>query len=128
METQPIPSAVPAGGYGSRDRDGGERRAFTQPAWEQARTGSGVGGGMGGMGGRGSSYGKADIVYPALLRHGLTEMQTGQDFRTASHSHSPRDRRIQHISGTSHTKLPNPTSRTSSKIVRSRTCALWRTR
>lgn len=45
-------------GYG-RDRDGGERRAFTQPAWETARTGSGVGGGMGGgMGGRGASYGK----------------------------------------------------------------------
>ena len=34
METQPIP-AVPAP-YSSRgDRDGGERRAFTQPAWEQ---------------------------------------------------------------------------------------------
>jgi translation initiation factor 4B len=32
----------------------GERRSFTQPAWETARTGSGVGGGMGG---RGASYG-----------------------------------------------------------------------
>ena len=51
--------AVPApySARGRDDRDGGERRAFTQPAWEQARTGAGVGGSMGGMGGRSGSYG-----------------------------------------------------------------------
>ena len=62
MDAQPLP-AVPApfGARGDRgDRE--ERRAFTQPAWETARTGSGVGGGMdrgmgGGMGARGASYG-----------------------------------------------------------------------
>ena len=52
MDSQPIPAQ--SAGYGSRDRDGGERRAFTQPAWDQARTGAGVGGPMGG---RGGSYG-----------------------------------------------------------------------
>ncbi|KAK5167676.1 Eukaryotic translation initiation factor 4B [Saxophila tyrrhenica] len=58
METQPMPAA-PSGGY-SRDREGGERRGFTQPAWESARSGSGFGGGMGGgmgMGDRGASFG-----------------------------------------------------------------------
>ena len=52
--------AAPSGGYGgARDRDGpGERRAFTQPNWGEARTGGGVGGGMG-MGGRGPSFGKS---------------------------------------------------------------------
>ena len=53
MDSQPIPAVPAASGYG-RDRDGGERRAFTQPAWETARTGSGMGGGMRG---RGASYG-----------------------------------------------------------------------
>lgn len=64
MDSQPLP-AVPASSYASRDRgdrgdrDGGERRAFTQPSWENARSGSGMGGGMerGGMGDRGASYG-----------------------------------------------------------------------
>jgi hypothetical protein len=64
METQPIP-AVPAT-YGARDRgdrEGGERRAFTQPTWEKARTGSGVAGGMGGgMGDRGASYGAIRVM------------------------------------------------------------------
>jgi translation initiation factor 4B len=70
METQPLPAAP---GYGARDRDGGERRAFTQPAWETARTGSGVGGGMGGgmgMGGRGGSYG-AGMDAPRSLHRGF---------------------------------------------------------
>lgn len=49
MDSQPIPAMS---GYG-RDRDGGERRAFTQPSWE--RTSGGMGGGMGMD--RGSSYG-----------------------------------------------------------------------
>ena len=54
MDSQPLPAAP--SGYGSRDRgDREERRAFTQPAWEQARTGGGVGGPS--MGGRGQSYG-----------------------------------------------------------------------
>ena len=45
MDAQPLPS-VPAP-FGARgDRDRGERREYTQPAWETARTGSGVGGGM----------------------------------------------------------------------------------
>jgi translation initiation factor 4B len=62
MDSQPLPAAP--SGYsstrdrGDRDRDMGEKRSFTQPAWEMARTGSGVGGGMSsGMGGRGASYG-----------------------------------------------------------------------
>lgn len=55
MDSQPIPAMS---GYG-RDRDGGERRAFTQPSWE--RTGGGMGGGMGMD--RGSSYGAYDHVY-----------------------------------------------------------------
>ncbi|KAK3721521.1 Eukaryotic translation initiation factor 4B [Vermiconidia calcicola] len=59
METQPIPSAS---AYGSRDSDRGERRAFTQPTWDQARTGGGgVGGGMSSMGGRGASYGRTKL-------------------------------------------------------------------
>ncbi|KAK4546431.1 hypothetical protein LTR36_002108 [Oleoguttula mirabilis] len=54
MDSQPIPAA--ASGYG-RDRDGGEKRSFTQPAWGEARGGSGMGGGAGGgMGDRGASY------------------------------------------------------------------------
>lgn len=59
MDSVPVPAA-PSGGYGgARDRDGpGERRAFTQPNWGEARTGGGVGGGMG-MGGRGPSFGKS---------------------------------------------------------------------
>ncbi|KAK4553838.1 Eukaryotic translation initiation factor 4B [Recurvomyces mirabilis] len=64
MDAQPMPSA--ASGYsgnrdrGDRDRDGGEKRSFTQPAWESARGGASAGGGMGmggGMGDRGASYG-----------------------------------------------------------------------
>jgi len=47
MDSQPLPPA--SSGYGgARDRDGGEKRSFTQPSWE--RSGSGMGGG-------GSSYG-----------------------------------------------------------------------
>jgi len=62
MDSQPIP-AVPSGwGAGGRDRDRGgdrdrepgERRAFTQPAWDQARGGSG-------MEGRGASYGEQTL-------------------------------------------------------------------
>lgn len=53
MDSQPIPSAP--SGYG-RDRDMGEKRSFTQPAWGEARSGSGMGGGMGD---RGASYGKS---------------------------------------------------------------------
>ncbi|KAK5115841.1 hypothetical protein LTR85_009435 [Meristemomyces frigidus] len=51
MDSQPIPSAP--SGYG-RDRDTGEKRSFTQPAWGEARSGGGMGGG--GMGDRGASY------------------------------------------------------------------------
>lgn len=64
MDSVPVPAASGYGGARDRDRDqGGERRAFTQPSWESARTGSGMGGGMGGssMGGRGPSYGKKDL-------------------------------------------------------------------
>ncbi|KAK3623008.1 Eukaryotic translation initiation factor 4B [Elasticomyces elasticus] len=65
MDAQPLPSAP--SGYASRsrddrggDRDGGEKRSFTQPSWENARTGSGMGGGMsGGMSG-GSMRGMGD--------------------------------------------------------------------
>ncbi|KAK0903813.1 Eukaryotic translation initiation factor 4B [Friedmanniomyces endolithicus] len=67
MDAQPIPSAPSGYGSGARDRgdrgdrDTGERRSFTQPSWENARTGSGMGGGMGsgsmrGMGDRNASY------------------------------------------------------------------------
>ena len=72
MDSQPLPAASST--YGARDRgdrDGGERRAFTQPAWETARTGSGVGGGSGmgmGMGGRGQSYGKEKVTIVQFLR------------------------------------------------------------
>jgi len=56
MDNQPLPSAQT--GFGrDRDQDRGERRAFTQPSWENARAGGSSGGGMGGgMGGRGTSY------------------------------------------------------------------------
>lgn len=65
MDSQPMPTAPT--GYGSRDRDGGERRAFTQPAWDQARTGTGVGGPMGG---RGGSYGiiSSTVSIPSCAR------------------------------------------------------------
>ncbi|EMC98083.1 hypothetical protein BAUCODRAFT_22920 [Baudoinia panamericana UAMH 10762] len=71
MDSQPI-SMPTSTGYGSggrdRDRDGGEKRSFTQPAWESARSGGGMSGGMGGgmgdrgMGDRGASYGMATTV------------------------------------------------------------------
>ncbi|CAK3812533.1 RNA-binding sce3 [Lecanosticta acicola] len=55
MDSVPVPAA-PSGYGGARDREPpSERRAFTQPNWGEARTGSGVGGGMS-MGGRGSSF------------------------------------------------------------------------
>ena len=82
MDSQPLPAAS---SYASRDRgdrgdrDGGERRAFTQPTWENARTGSGMGGGMGGgssmgggMGGRGASYDGMSVVSHYLFVHPLT--------------------------------------------------------
>ncbi|KAF2767733.1 hypothetical protein EJ03DRAFT_337440 [Teratosphaeria nubilosa] len=52
MDSQPLPPAP--SGYSSRDRgdrDGGEKRAFTQPTWERSSSGMG-----GGMGARGASY------------------------------------------------------------------------
>jgi translation initiation factor 4B len=53
MDSQPLPSATSS--Y-SRDRGDGERRAFTQPSWENARASGGSMGG--GMADRGASYGE----------------------------------------------------------------------
>lgn len=61
MDSQPIPAMS---GYG-RDRDGGERRAFTQPSWERT-SGGGMGGGMGMD--RGSSYGAYNYVHAHSLQ------------------------------------------------------------
>lgn len=64
MDSQPLPSAP--SGYGGRDRGGdrdqGERRSFTQPAWEQAR------GAGGGMDTRGGSYGMGERHNGAYTR------------------------------------------------------------
>ena len=73
MDSQPLPSASSYSSRDRGDRDGGERRAFTQPTWENARSGSGMGGGMGssmggGMGGRGASYG----MYSSGSTHTIT--------------------------------------------------------
>lgn len=61
MDSQPIPAM--GSGFGARDRgdrDGGERRAFTQPSWERS-----AGGNMEGRGG--SSYGEPYPVAKSVL-------------------------------------------------------------
>lgn len=71
MDSQPLPSAP--SGYAARrgdDRDGGERRAFTQPQWGEARTGGG------GMGDRGASFG---MTLRARTHHGQDADSTSDE-------------------------------------------------
>lgn len=63
MDAQPMPAVAPTYQVNRNredrgDREFGEKRSFTQPSWENARSGGGMGMG-GGMGDRGASYGRS---------------------------------------------------------------------